>query len=414
MVDKGCLSQTTYKSRSSAIYQFPLRPQAFSKPRHQIPRPIPGCHIYNRPLLLPPMLPDPDIMYQALLNKDESFEGIFITGVKTTGIFCRPVCTAKKPLRENVEFFATAKEAILKGYRPCKVCRPLDHDSTPAYIKELVDALHEDPSVKFKDWDLRQKGIDPVMLRRWFLKHHGITFHAYQRMFRINSAFNKIREGAPVTSTALDSGYDSLSGFGESFKNIFGVAPSKAGDKQVISIARIETPLGTMLAGASKKGLSLLEFTDRKMLETELKSVAKIFNAVLVQEQNAFFELLEKELAAYFEGKLKNFKVPLDLHGTDFQVKVWQELQNIPYGKTRSYKEQSIALNNPLAIRAIAQANGMNRIAIIIPCHRVIGEDGSMTGYGGGIWRKKWLLEHESLSKQGILFSPDLEESMNN
>jgi AraC family transcriptional regulator of adaptative response/methylated-DNA-[protein]-cysteine methyltransferase len=178
-------------------------------------------------------------------------------------------------------------------------------------------------------------------------------------------------------------------------------------EKLVIDITRLETPIGTMLAGATIQGICLLEFTDRLSLETGLKTFAKKFNAVLSEGHNAIFDLLKTELHEYFEGKLKEFTIPMDLLGTEFQKKVWRELLNIPYGKTRSYKQQSIALKNPLAIRAIAQANGMNRIAIIIPCHRVIGEDGSMTGYGGGIWRKKKLLELESqfIARQGNLFT---------
>jgi len=335
-------------------------------------------------------------MYKALVNKDVSYEGIFIAAIKTTGIFCRPTCTARKPKEENVEFFKTTKEAILKGYRPCKVCNPLEKlGETPAYIKEILKKLNANPSVKIKDWDLTQKGIEPSKVRRWFLKNHGITFHAYQRMFRINSAFKKIQNGEPVTAVAFDAGYESLSGFNDSFKSIFGVSPSNSKEKQVINIVRLETPLGTMFAGAVEQGICLLEFTDRKMLETELKSLAKLLNANIIQGANRHFDLLKKQLEEYFEGKRKEFTVQLFTVGTEFQQSVWQELQNIPYGSTRSYIQQATAMGKPAAVRAVANANGMNRIAIIIPCHRVIGEDGSPTGYGGGIWRKKWLLELE-------------------
>src|SRR5659263_290773 len=144
------------------------------------------------------------IMYKALVDKDVSYEGIFFAAVKTTGIFCRPTCTARKPKEKNVEFFATVKEAILKGYRPCKICNPLvKPDETPDYIKEILNELNADPSLKFKDWNLVQKGIEPSKIRRWFLKNHGITFHAYQRMYRINTAFNKIQNGESVTSCLL-------------------------------------------------------------------------------------------------------------------------------------------------------------------------------------------------------------------
>lgn len=337
-----------------------------------------------------------EIMYKALVEKDITFEGTFIAAIKTTGIFCRPTCTAKKPKAENVEYFSTTKEAILKGYRPCKVCNPLEKiGETPDYIKDLLNELNTDPSVKFKDWDLVQRGIEPSTLRRWFLKNHGITFHAYQRMFRINAAFKKIQNGEQVTSVAFDTGYESLSGFTDSFKSIFGVSPSNSKDKHLINITRIETPLGTMYACAVEQGICMLEFTDRKMLETELKGLAKRFNASIIQGANPHFEVLKQQLTEYFEGKRKSFTVRLYSPGSDFQQSVWNSLQTIPYGSTVSYKQQAAAINKPEAIRAVANANGMNRISILIPCHRVIGEDGNLTGYGGGLWRKKWLLDME-------------------
>ena len=336
------------------------------------------------------------IMYKALVDKDVSFEGTFITAVKTTGIFCRPTCTAKKPNKENVEFFKTTKEAILHGYRPCKICSPLEKlGETPKYIKDILKEINDNPSTKLKDWDLRTKGIEPGKLRRWFLKNHGITFHSYQRMFRINSAFKKIQNGEAVTSVTYETGYESLSGFGDSFKSLFGVSPTNSKDKQIINITRLETPLGTMFACAAEQGICLLEFTDRRMLETEFKSLAKLLNASIVQGTNKHFDLLNQQLAEYFERKRKKFSVPLFTPGTEFQQSVWTELQRIPYGSTRSYKQQSIALKKPKAVRAVANANGMNRISIIIPCHRVIGNDGHLTGCGGGLWRKKWLLDFE-------------------
>jgi AraC family transcriptional regulator, regulatory protein of adaptative response / methylated-DNA-[protein]-cysteine methyltransferase len=337
-----------------------------------------------------------DIMYKALVDKDAGYEGIFIAAIKTTGIFCRPTCTARKPKKNNVEFFKTAKEALLKGYRPCKICNPLEKPgTTPSYIKDILNELDSNPSTKFKDHDLIQKGVEPSKIRRWFLKNHGITFHAYQRMFRINSAFKKIQQGESVTSVAFDAGYESLSGFNDSFKSVFGVTPSKSKDKQIINSTRLETPLGTMFASAVEKGICLLEFTDRKMLETELKTLAEKLNAVIVQGANKHFDILKRELDEYFDGKRKEFTVQLYTIGTDFQQSVWRFLQTIPYGSTTSYKKQSIALNKPGAVRAVAGANGMNKIAIIIPCHRVIGEDGNLTGYAGGLWRKKWLLDLE-------------------
>jgi AraC family transcriptional regulator of adaptative response/methylated-DNA-[protein]-cysteine methyltransferase len=337
-----------------------------------------------------------EIMYKAIVEKDTSFEGVFFTAVKTTGIFCRPSCTARKPKLKNVEFLKTSKECILKGYRACKVCNPLKTiNQTPIEFQKIIDELSENPTLKFKDYDLKQKGIEPSQIRRWFLKNHGITFQAYQRMFRINSAFKKIQNGESITHTAFDTGFESLSGFGNSFKNIFGVSPKNGKQQNIIDLKRIETPLGTMLVCATNQGICLLEFTDRKMLETELKSIAKLLNATIIQGNNKHFDTLEIELQEYFNGKRTAFSVPLHTPGSDFQNKVWTALQRIPYGQTKSYKEQAITIGNPESVRAVANANGMNRISILVPCHRVIGSDGQLTGYGGGLWRKKYLLELE-------------------
>ncbi len=343
----------------------------------------------------------PEIMYQASFNKNPEFEGVFWMGVKTTGIFCRPTCTARKPKFENVEFFTNTKDAMLKGYRPCKVCKPLENpDQTPVEIQKLLNELSENPALKFKDYDLVKRGLEPATVRRWFQKHHGMTFQAFQRMHKLNSAFKKLSSGENVAETAFDSGYESLSGFNESFKNIFGVSPINSKHEKVVDLKRIETPIGTMIACADENGICMLEFSDRKALPTELKEISKHLNANIIQGENPHFRTLESELAEYFEGKRKEFTVPLSPVGTEFQKSVWEVLRKIPYGTTRSYLEQAQILGNPQAVRAVANANGLNKISIIIPCHRVIGKNGKLTGYGGGIWRKQKLLELE----KAILF----------
>lgn len=347
-----------------------------------------------------------DEMYQALLRKDPGYEGVFFTAVKTTGIFCRPTCSARKPKTEHVEFFATAQECLTRGYRPCKRCHPLELPQlTPADIQALLSELNKNPELKIKNAELRARGIAPDRLRRWFLKHHGITFHAYQRMLRINTAFEKLQEGSYVSHAAYDSGYESLSGFNDSFRKIFGVSPKEGRKQQVLHLARIPTPLGTMIACATQLGICLLEFSDRSMLERSLQQLSTTLNATILQIHNPLFEQLENQLLEYFQGKRQKFTVPLHLIGSPFQKKVWHLLQELPYGSTRSYKEQAISLGLPQAMRAVARANGMNKIAILVPCHRVIGTDGHLTGYGGGIWRKQHLLD---LEKKGVLPEPIL------
>lgn len=341
-------------------------------------------------------MPDKSTMYNALLNKDSSFEGIFFVGVKTTGVFCRPTCTARKPKEENVDFFSSIKEALQYGYRPCKVCNPMQlNGETPDWLKDLIKEIEEKKITKLNDADLRERNIDPARIRRWFKKHHGMTFQTYLRLLRVNRAFGQIKYGEKVIESAFDTGYESLSGFTETFKKITGFSPSNSKNKNIITVTRILTPLGPMLAGAIEEGICLLEFVDRRMLETQIKRLKKYLNAEFVPGQNKHFDELDKQLKEYFDGKRKDFDLPLILDGTDFQQKVWKELQRIPYGKTRSYQEQAVALGNPKATRAVAKANGDNRIAIIIPCHRVIGKNGQLVGYGGGMWRKQFLLNLE-------------------
>ena len=266
---------------------------------------------------------------------------------------------------------------------------------TPQYIQKIIGELHETPFLKLKDYDLIQRGIEPSQIRRWFKKYHGITFHAYQRMMRINTAFHKIMKGARITDSAFDTGYQSLSGFNNGFSAVFGSSPTNSNDKAVINIVRFTTPLGPMFACATVEGLCLLEFTNRKMLETEFRDLTKRLNAVILPGPNAFLDQVQLQMKEYFDGCRKEFSIPLHTPGTDFQNAVWKKLNEILYGETRSYKKQAEHLGKPDAVRAVASANGMNRIAIIIPCHRVIGKDGNLTGYAGGLARKKWLLDHE-------------------
>ena len=166
-------------------------------------------------------------------------------------------------------------------------------------------------------------------------------------------------------------------------------------DKNKLLISRIKTPFGDLLAGATNKGICLLEFTDTNRIEMQISRLKKAYESTIINGANSYFEILNTQLQDYFLGKLKIFDVPLDIYGTDFQRQVWDALQTIPYGETRSYQEQAIAINKPKAVRAVANANRNNKISIIIPCHRVIGKNGTMTGYGGGIWRKEYLLELE-------------------
>jgi len=337
-----------------------------------------------------------ETFYHALVHRDESYVGIFYVGVKTTSIFCIATCRARKPKLENVEFYTSFKEALDHGYRPCKICKPTQNaNEAPEIVEKAILMVKENPKVKISDYQLRSSGISPEVVRRWFKKNYSMTFQTYQRMYRINNALQELKNGKKTTDTAYEMGYESLSGFGYTFKKIMGDSPQKSEHKNTILISRLTTPLGPMFVCATDQGICLLEFVDRRMLETEFKDLQRLLKATIIAGENSHIEQTKTEIEEYFSGTRKVFGVALHTPGTEFQNIVWNNLQTIDYGKTNSYQQQAEKIGNPKAIRAMASANGHNRISIIIPCHRVIGKDGQMTGYGGGIERKRWLIQHE-------------------
>ncbi|WP_395375319.1 bifunctional transcriptional activator/DNA repair enzyme AdaA [Marinicella sp. W31] len=334
--------------------------------------------------------------YQALLERNSQYVGVFYACVKTTGVFCIATCRARKPKAENVEFYDSAKSALLNGYRPCKVCRPTEHvDEPPEPVRQALSLFRDNPNHRLSDQDLRNQGIQPATIRRWFKRHMGLTFQAYQRMHRINAAYSNLKKGHKVIDSAYASGYESLSGFQYSYKKIMNTNPQQSAQTCIIHMHRLTTPIGPMFACATEQGLCLLEFTDRRSLETELNDVQRLLKGRLVNGMNQHIKTTLEQLNAYFEGAQTVFNIPIHAPGTDFQKRVWSGLLDIPFGITRSYKQQAEHIGDVNAVRAVARANGANRISIVIPCHRVIGADGSLTGYGGGLARKKWLLNHE-------------------
>jgi AraC family transcriptional regulator of adaptative response/methylated-DNA-[protein]-cysteine methyltransferase len=335
-------------------------------------------------------------MYDAVVRRDTSYDGIVFTAVRTTGIFCRPGCPARTPARENVDFYRSTREALFAGYRACKRCRPLEvTGSTPEWLRPLLERLEAGDVTRWKDSDLRSAGLEPARVRRWFKQQHGMTFQAFLRARRVGRALATLREGESVTNAAYDNGYESLSAFYDAFRALMDTTPARASSAQPVHFTRVLTPLGAMLAAANAQGLCLMEFTDRRMIETQVKRLGSKLGGSPVPGPNVILEQTQAEMDAYFAGTLRRFTVPLTPAGTDFQQRVWKMLVDIPYGMTRSYGEQAVHIGQPAATRAVARANGDNPIAIIIPCHRVIGADGKLTGYGGGLWRKQWLLDHE-------------------
>ncbi len=285
-------------------------------------------------------LPPTAEMVRAYLERDASYDGVFFLGVRTTAVFCRPTCPARKPLPENVEYFPTARAALFAGYRPCKRCRPLEPDDRPEWSAALLADVERDPASRITDADLKAS-------------------------------------------------------FRDAFARTFGRTPGGRPDGDCVLLSWVRSPLGPLVAGATAAGICLLEFTERRMLEAQLATVKRSFGTPVIPGSNRHLELLETELARYFAGSLRSFSVPLVYPGTPFQRRVWEQLLAIPYGETRSYEQLATAIGAPKAVRAVGRANGLNRISIAIPCHRVINKNGGLCGYGGGLWRKRYLLELE-------------------
>lgn len=334
--------------------------------------------------------------YQALLHKDSAYEGVFFAGITTTGIFCRPTCSARKPKYEHCVFFNHAKEAIYASFRPCLRCKPLSAPSEPSLIiQSLISAVEENPEKRWKDRDFDALSIHAATARRQFKKRFGMTFVEYARARRMGIAMKEIRAQKSVIDVQLTTGYESGSGFRDAFSRVMGAVPTHSKNVNLLKATWLDTRLGAMLALADDEALYLLEFVDRRGLEKEVERLRARYHFAIVPGRTVIIDQIEEELNRYFSGFLDCFNTPIKMLGSDFQKKVWCALRDIPTGQTRSYAEQAKYIEQPTAIRAVARANGANQLAIVVPCHRVIGSDGALTGYAGGLPRKKWLLEHE-------------------
>lgn len=334
-------------------------------------------------------------MAAAWERRDPEFDGLFVFAVKTTGIFCRPSCPSQ-PRRENVVFFGSIGEAVAAGYRPCKRCQPeLANGKLPQWVAPLLEQPGDERISAAK---MRELGIAPERARRWFQRNYGMTFAAWQRGLRLSHAFTQIRRGEALDDVVLSNGFESHSGFRSAFAKTFGQAPGSARETtDCLKAALLDTPLGPMLAIVNDRAVIRLEFADRRGLEASYALMKKRFGAAVVPGANGVTKQLRTQLAEYFAGKRRNFSVPVELNGTEFQKKVWIQLMLIPHGETRSYTEIAKAAGQPGAVRAVARANATNRLYLLVPCHRVIGHDGKLSGYGGGLARKQRLLDLERL-----------------
>lgn len=349
----------------------------------------------NRPRGLPGF----DVLYEALLERDPAFDGVVFACVRTTGVFCRLTCRARKPLRESVEFVATVEEAQGAGYRPCRLCKPLElPEAHPAWARDLMADLMDRARTReasMTDKDLVSIGLRPSQVRSYFRRRLGVTFHAFQRSQRMGEALRRLHDGRDTLDVGFDVGYESSSGFRDAFAAEFGLPPGRARTLKCLVADEIVSPLRPMIAVASERGVCLLEFQDRRAIATELRGLRARFKAPIVPGSNEHLVRLRTELAEYFSGTRRQFDVPLDLSGTPFQQEVWRRLLEVPFGETVSYSRMATEVGRPGAVRAVGQANGRNPVAVVVPCHRVVRSDGTLCGYGGGLWRKQWLLHHE-------------------
>jgi AraC family transcriptional regulator, regulatory protein of adaptative response / methylated-DNA-[protein]-cysteine methyltransferase len=338
--------------------------------------------------------------YEIFVNKQKEYNGTFFVGIKTTGIFCHVMCPARRPKFENCIFFKTTQAALDAFYRPCKRCMPLAApDKISDITQQLLQAIEKNPGKKWCARDLKNFSTHESTIRRQFKKKFGITFIAYTRARRLGHALIQIKKGKTIVNSQISSGYESGSGFREAFEKIMGSVPTQAREKKILNAQWLDTPLGTMLAVADEEALYLLEFLERKKLEAKIKQLQKKLKAVIIPGITEPLRSIKSEIIKYYTHDLDYFKTPVYMMGSDFQKKVWSELQKIPYGKTISYAQLAKAIGNPQAYRAVARANATNQMAIIIPCHRVINTGGKLGGYASGLARKQWLLDHEKKPK---------------
>jgi len=295
--------------------------------------------------------------------------------VKSTGIFCRLTCPARKPKRENSVFYPSMVSAMEAGFRPCKRCRPLMQggEKDPLVLK-LLAALENEPDRKWSEGDVQAMNVDPSTVRRAFKRQFGITFLEMARLRRVGKGVDALTHGEAVIEAQLDASFGSGSGFRAAITRQIGSNPSQARKHQFLKADWLDTPIGSMLAIASREALYLLEFIDRPALPNEIERLKQLTSSEIIFGRTPLVDQVEQELAAYFAG---------------------DALRDIPAGELRSYSALAADIGQATASRAVARANGANQISILIPCHRVIGADGSLTGYGGGLWRKRWLIEHE-------------------
>ncbi len=342
-------------------------------------------------------------MYRAVVAHDPAFEGIFFVGVATTGIFCRPTCRVRTPKRENVEFFASPSDALHAGYRPCRRCRPLDRGrSAPPLVAELLAAVEDAPTGRLRDADLAQRGIDPSTARRTFKRYCGMTFHAYHRARRMGLALAGVRQGKSVLDLQLDHGFESGSGFRGAFNRLVGAAPSRARDVDCLYAQWFETPLGAMLALANDAGLALLEFVDRRGLERELALVERKLKRRILPGTHPLLSQIGDGTCCILcrpDADLQHARS----HSPGRRSSARSGTSCVPSPPAQRARTPRSPLRSATPPRCAPSVAPTATTAFASSCPVIASSapTASLTGYGGGLWRKQWLLEHERVHAGG-------------
>jgi len=338
--------------------------------------------------------------WQAILRRDPAGDGRFWYGVRTTGIYCRPSCASRQPKRENVEFFALPAAARQRGFRPCRRCRPDDAEVSDPQVElvericRLLDTnLAENPDLAFLS---RQVGMSESHLQRVFKKLLGISPRRYLEARRSDLFKSGVRQGRSVADAMYEAGYGSSSRLYEKAAERIGMTPAvyrKGGQGMKIVYTVVQSPLGWLLVAVTNRGICWVKLRDdREQLEDRLREE---FPRAEIRRDDTHLRSQVEVVLECLDGKAPRGDLPLDVRGTAFQIRVWEELRRIPHGQTASYKEVAARIGRPNAYRAVANACATNPVAILTPCHRVIREDGGLGGYGGGVERKRELLAKE-------------------
>jgi AraC family transcriptional regulator of adaptative response/methylated-DNA-[protein]-cysteine methyltransferase len=346
---------------------------------------------------------DEERCWQAVLERDRSMDGEFVLAVRTTGVYCRPSCPARRPHRENVAFFAGPEEAEAAGFRACLRCDPKGtRDAIPgADIAERASRYIE--AILDGEGDLRLAaigahiGVSPYHLQRVFRRVMGVSPRQYASALRLQRLKSGLKSGENVTSAMYDAGFASSSRLYEKAHTGMGMTPGsyrRGGYGMTITYTIIDCSLGKLLVGATERGICAVSLGNSE--ESLVESLRHEYPAARIGRDDRALEDWAQEIAASLEERQPELEdLPVDMRGTEFQQQVWRELRTIPYGSTRSYSEIAMAIGRPGAVRAVAHACGANHVAVVIPCHRVVREDGSLGGYKWGIERKEALLAHE-------------------